>query len=43
MFADGKVAFQAAYGYLWAGDYIKDNLGNSSNQQWAYLSLWTNF
>ncbi len=43
MFADGKVAVQATYGYLWVGDYVRQNLGNHSNQQWAYLSLWTNF
>ncbi|HJT19088.1 MAG TPA: alginate export family protein [Nitrospira sp.] len=43
MFADGKVAFQSTYGYLWTGDYIRQNLGNHSNQQWWYLSLWANF
>ena len=43
MFADGKVAIQADYSYLWIGDYIKNNLGNNSNQQWAYISLWMNF
>ncbi|WP_447985754.1 alginate export family protein [Nitrospira sp. Nam74] len=43
MFADGKVALQTTYGYMWTGDYIKQNLGNSSNQQWAYVSLWVNF
>jgi hypothetical protein len=43
MFADGKVAVQATYGYMWTGDYIKQNLGNSSDQQWAYVSLWMNF
>ncbi|HXX74807.1 MAG TPA: alginate export family protein [Nitrospiraceae bacterium] len=43
MFADGKVAVQVDYSYLWIGDYIKNNLGNNSNQQWAYISLWTNF
>src|SRR5207237_4450500 len=44
MFADGKVALQATYAYLWAGDYIRQNLGgNNSNQQWGYVSLWMNF
>jgi hypothetical protein len=43
MFADGKVAVQMDYSYLWIGDYIKNNLGNNSNQQWAYISLWMNF
>lgn len=43
MFADGKVALQATYGYMFAGAYIKNNLGNDSNQQWAYVSLWMNF
>jgi hypothetical protein len=43
MFADGKVALQTTYGYMWSGDYIRQNLGNSSNQQWAYVSLWVNF
>jgi len=43
MFADGKVAVQVDYSYLWIGDYIRNNLGNTSNQQWAYISLWTNF
>jgi hypothetical protein len=43
MFADGKVAFQTTYGYLWTGDYVRQNLGNHSNQQWWYLSLWANF
>jgi len=43
MFADGKVAVQMDYSYMWNGDYIKNNLGNNSNQQWAYLSLWMNF
>lgn len=43
MFADGKVALQGTYGYMWSGDYIKQQLGNDSNQQWAYVSLWLNF
>lgn len=43
MFADGKVALQGTYGYMWVGDYVRQNLGNNSNQQWAYVSLWVNF
>jgi hypothetical protein len=43
MFADGKVALQASYAYMWSGDYIRQQLGNNSNQQWAYASLWVNF
>ena len=43
MFADGKMALQATYAYMWTGDYIKQNLGTSSNQQWGYVSLWMNF
>jgi hypothetical protein len=43
MFMDGKVAFQAAYGYLWSGGYIQQNLGTSTNQEWAYAQLWINF
>ena len=27
MFMDGKVAFQATYGHLFAGGYIQENLG----------------
>ncbi|TAJ26138.1 MAG: hypothetical protein EPO64_06850, partial [Nitrospirae bacterium] len=45
LFADGKVGLQGTYGYLWAGDYIQQNLGNGmhANQEWAYVSLWMNF
>ena len=43
MFMDGKVAFQATYGYLWAGGYIQHNMGSSANQEWAYVQLWINF
>jgi hypothetical protein len=43
MFMDGKLAFQAAYGHLFAGGYIQQNLGQSSNQDWAYMQLWMNF
>ncbi len=43
MFADGKVALQATYGHMFVGDYIKQNLGTSSDQSWAYVSLWMNF
>ena len=43
MFMDGKLAFQATYGHLFAGGYIQENLGTSSNQDWAYAQLWMNF
>ena len=43
MFMDGKLAFQATYGHLWAGGYIAENLGNSTGQEWAYVQLWMNF
>jgi len=43
MFADGKVALQATYGYMFSGEYIKQQLGNHADQQWAYASLWVNF
>ena len=43
MFMDGKLAFQAAYGHLYAGGYIAENLGTSKGQDWAYAQLWLNF
>jgi hypothetical protein len=43
LFMDGKVAFQATWGELFAGGYIQQNLGTSANQQWAYAQLWINF
>ena len=43
MFMDGKLAFQAAWGHLFAGGYIQQNLNTSSNQDWAYAQLWMNF
>jgi len=43
MFMDGKLAFQTAWGYLWSGGYIQQNLNTSTNQQWAYAQLWINF
>ena len=43
MFMDGKLAFQATYGHLFAGGYIQENLGTSVNQSWAYAQLWMNF
>jgi alginate export protein len=43
MFMDGKVAFQATYGHLFAGGYIQENLGTSVDQEWAYVQLWMNF
>jgi hypothetical protein len=43
LFMDGKLAFQAAYGHLFAGGYIAENLGTSVDQEWAYVQLWMNF
>ena len=44
MFMDGKLSFQAAYGHLWAGGYIAQNLGGkAAGQDWAYAQLWMNF
>ncbi len=43
MFMNGKLAFQAAYGHLFAGGYIAENLGTSRDQDWAYAQLWVNF
>ena len=43
MFMDGKLAFQTAFSYLFAGGYIQENLGTSIDQIWAYAQLWLNF
>ena len=43
MFMDGKLAFQATYGHMFAGGYIQENLGTSADQSWAYAQLWMNF
>jgi hypothetical protein len=43
MFMDGLLSFQAAYGHIFAGDYIKENLGTNAGQDWAYAQLWINF
>jgi hypothetical protein len=44
MFMDGKLSFQTAYGHLWAGGYIAQNLGGKAvGQDWAYAQLWMNF
>ena len=42
-FMDGKLSFQAGYGHLFAGAYIKENLGTNTDQDWAYAQLWVNF
>jgi hypothetical protein len=42
-FMDGKLSFQAGYGHLFAGAYIEQNLGASTDQDWAYAQLWLNF
>lgn len=43
MFMDGKLAFQTSFAYLFSGPYIRENLGTSTNQTWAYAQLWLNF
>ena len=43
LFMDGKLSFQAVYGHMFAGDYIKENLGTNTDQDWAYAQLWINF
>ena len=43
LFMDGKLSFQAVYGHLFAGAYIKENLGTNADQDWAYAQLWINF
>ena len=39
---DGKLSFQAGYGHLFAGEYIQENLGTKTDQDWAYAQLWVN-
>jgi len=34
---DGKLSFQTGYGHLFGGGYIKENLGTSAGQHWAYV------
>jgi hypothetical protein len=43
LFMDGKLAFQTSFSYLFTGPYIRENLGTSKNQTWAYAQLWLNF
>jgi hypothetical protein len=43
MFMDGKLSLQTVYGHMWTGAYIKENLGTSTGQDWAYVQLWINF
>jgi hypothetical protein len=43
LFMDGKLSFQAVYGHMFAGGYIQENLGTSTDQDWAYAQLWINF
>ena len=40
---DGKLSLQAVDGHLFAGSYIEQNLGTSTDQDWAYAQLWVNF
>jgi hypothetical protein len=43
MFMDGKLSLQTVYGHMWTGAYIQENLGTSTDQDWAYVQLWINF
>jgi hypothetical protein len=43
MFANGKVSFTATYGHFFAGEYIRQNLGTNSDQDWGIVQLWMNF
>lgn len=43
MFMDGKLAFQTSFAYLFTGPYIRENLGTTKDQTWAYAQLWLNF
>ncbi len=43
MFMDGKLAFQATYGHLFAGSYIREHIASASNQSWGFVQLWMNF
>jgi hypothetical protein len=43
MFADGKVSLTATYGHFMVGEYVRQNLGTNSDQDWGMLQLWMNF
>jgi hypothetical protein len=43
MFADGKISLTATYGHFMVGEYVRNNLGTNSDQDWAILQLWMNF
>ena len=43
MFADGKVSFTATWGHFFSGQYVRDNLGTNSDQDWGILQLWMSF
>jgi hypothetical protein len=43
MFADGRVSLTGTWGHFFAGQYIKDNLGTQSDQDWGILQLWMSF
>jgi len=42
-FMDGKLAFQTNFSYMFTGPYIRENLGTTKDQTWAYAQLWLNF
>jgi len=43
MFADGRVSLTATWGHFFVGQYVKNNLGTSSDQDWGILQLWMSF
>ena len=42
-FMDGKLAFQTNFSYMFTGPYIRENIGMTKDQTWAYAQLWLNF
>jgi hypothetical protein len=43
VFADGKVSFTMTYGHFFVGEYVRNNLGTNSDQDWGMVQLWMNF
>jgi hypothetical protein len=43
MFADGRVSLTATWGHFFVGQYVKNNLGTDSDQDWGILQLWMSF
>jgi len=42
-FMEGKLAFQTTFAYMFTGPYIRENLGTTKDQTWAYAQFWLNF